>query len=442
MTVFSLDFIESLHKGKGYKLTLGVNQYIFDEDHIADMRFSEAAPNYGMYGLTTGQFSCRAYAENAENVLQNLTPNMQVSFSELSCGLVLTSASVVSKNVLSITASTKTINSSIPFYKDGYVDKGSDGKSLTYKMDEVVGDAFGLFDVPFSCSKSSGMKLYLSEFEGKGCNRIIEEASKLYGGYFCIQPSGSLMLNVYGESSGTVDGTDLDNISEIFTQSVRAITKVVATDSESGDVYTYGGLLAPWYETETLEGDYLFGEAACRSAADFMRHSYKGWSCEDVVVSQTPDLNSLFETSNGNLTIQKIDARYTKNHIIASLGAQSMQMSFADYKNSAERKLEARVKANSVYGGTSIDSKDGLMFVWQEKSESESSRKSERYGFTPGKGGVTEYSGALKSKKYPGIALNADLSGFKMQYDDTSFDFEVVIDGDNVTLKEKEKEGG
>lgn len=139
-----------MHKGKAYKLILGENQYIFDEDHLADMRYSMAAPNYGMYGLTTGQFSCRAYAENAENVLQNLTPNMQVSFSELSCGLVLTSASVVSKNVLSITASTKTINSSIPFYKDGYIDKGADGKSLKYKMDEVVGDAFGLFDVPFS----------------------------------------------------------------------------------------------------------------------------------------------------------------------------------------------------------------------------------------------------------------------------------------------------
>ncbi len=427
-----------MHKGKAYKLTLGENQYIFDEDHLADMRYSIAAPNYGMYGLTTGQFSCRAYAENAENVLQNLTPNMQVSFSELSCGLVLTSASVVSKNVLSITASTKTINSSIPFYKDGYIDKGADGKSLKYKMDEVVGDAFGLFDVPFSYGKSSGMELYLSEFEGKGCNRIIEEASKLYGGYFCIQPSGYLELNVYGESSDSVDGTDLDRISEIFTQSERAITKVVATDSESGDVYVFGREPAPWYETETLEGDYLFGEAACRSAADFMLHSYKGWSCEDVVVPQTPDLNSLFMTGGGELTVRKIDVRYTKNHIVAALGAQSMQMSFADYKNSAERKLEARVKANSVYGGTSIDSKDGLMFVWQESSESEGSRKSERYGFTPGKGGVTEYSGALVSKKLPGIALKSDLSGFTTNYDDTSIEYEMEWNGDNVTLKEKD----
>ena len=40
-----------MHKGKAYKLILGENQYIFDEDHLADMRYSMAAPNYGMYGL-------------------------------------------------------------------------------------------------------------------------------------------------------------------------------------------------------------------------------------------------------------------------------------------------------------------------------------------------------------------------------------------------------
>lgn len=426
-----------LHKGKTYELTLGENDYSFDEDHLTDLKFSASAPNYGMYGIATGQFSCRAYAENAENILQNLTPNMPVSFSELRCELILTSAAVDSKNVLSITASTKTINSGISFYNDSYIEKGTDGKSLMYDMDKVVEDAFRLFDVPYSYSASSGMKLYLCEFEGKSCSSVIEEASKLYGGYFCMQPSGFLVLNVYGQNSDTIDGTNPDNISDTLMQPERAISKIIVTDSESGDTSIYGNAAAPWYETETLEGDYLFGEAVCKSAAESMLHSYRGWSCDNVIVNQTPNLNSLFRTSSADLVVQKIDISYTKNHIVASLGADTVQTSYSDYKNAVERKLASKVKSNSIYGNTVIDSKDGLMFVWQEKSES-NTRTSERYSFSTSKGGVIKYGGAMVDSKFPEITFKSDASGFTTKYGDTSIEYEMSIDGDNLTLKEKE----
>gem|GEM_PF-5144844 len=455
MTVFSTDRTAALHRGRTYTLNLGQGRYTFNEDRLADIRFSQSAPNHGMYGITTGQLECRIYSENAENILQNLTPDTNVSFSELYCPLILSSAHIVSRNVLSITASTKTINAGISFYKNGYPAKGEDGKSIAYSMDDVVKDAFALIDIPYSYSASSGMKLYLSEFEGRSVNAIIEEASKIYGGFYCVKPTGTLSLLKYSDIAGGdgIDGTDGDITSEVCIQSSRKISRVITTDSESGEIHEYGSTSAPWYETAVLDGDYLFGEAACRTAADSMRHEYIAWNCENVVVPQPPSLGALFESYTGRkLAVGSVDVRYTKNHIISAIGASAPSADYADYKNSAERKLEARVKANSVYGGTSIDSKDGLCFVWTDKSAQSKSammaldaeltadRLGERYAFTPGKDGVVKFDGAMVDNAKPKIELKSDLSGFSTVYGDTAVEYMLEWDGDNVTLKDLPKE--
>ena len=54
---------------------------------------------------------------------------------------------------------------------------------------------------------------------------------------------------------------------------------------------------------------------------------------------------------------------------------------------------------------------------------------------------MTKYGGAMVDSKLPEITFKSDASGFTTKYGDTSIEYEMSIDGDNLTLKEKTKEG-
>lgn len=93
--------------------------------------------------------------------------------------------------------------------------------------------------------------------------------------------------------------------------------------------------------------------------------------------------------------------------------------------------LDAKTEA-LVNGNVAITGKGLYLFENGYKQMSDEEQKKAKYSFEVEKG-VTEYSGALVSKKLPGIALKPDLSGFVTKYDDTSIEYEMVWDGYNTT---------
>lgn len=168
-------------------------------------------------------------------------------------------------------------------------------------------------------------------------------------------------------------------------------------------------------------------------------YTYKSWSCGKGKADEWL-YPGAYQFGDELLTCNNVSMSVTSAGLFFAASSNAIDEDEVGYTSEVNRQLRRKLEFDKINGNVAITGKGLYFFENGYKKMSSEEQKKAKYSFKVEKG-VTEFSGALKSKKYPGIALNSDLSGFKMQYDDTSFDFEVVIDGDNVTLKEKEKDG-
>ena len=165
-------------------------------------------------------------------------------------------------------------------------------------------------------------------------------------------------------------------------------------------------------------------------------YTYHSWSCGKGKADGWL-YPGQFQFGTEFLICNNVSMSISSAGLFFSASANSIDEDEVGYTSEVNRQLKKKLEFDKINGNVAITGKGLYLFENGYKKKTPEEQKKGKYSFNV-ENGVTEYSGALKSKKYPGIALNADLSGFKMQYDDTSFDFEVVIDGDNVTLKEKD----
>ena len=299
-----------------------------------------------------------------------------------------------------------------------------------------------------------------SDIAGKTVRSLLETISTAWCGYFVIAPNYTLDFALFGDDVNTL--CDVKTHSEIEMQSERSpITQVIAY---TGSDYYYANLKddngqkieSDVLSTLTVQTDFASQEYAEMLLSRIQNYTYRSWRCSKAILERPAVLPTLSMMLNGyhfpkglditaRLIANSMTLSFTSTGVYATLGSNEVVEDEYTFLGYISRKLEEKISDGEKLGNdTLITRYQGIVHLGEKKKDEKTGEvKQDRYGYSKATSdGVVEFTGAMKSKKYPGIALKSDLSGFKMQYEDTSFDFDVVIDGDNVTLKEKGKDGG
>ena len=343
----------------------------YNQDAIADPVFSAAAPNHGMYGIATSSFSCDVFtgAGNESDILQ-LAPCSEVTFSAIpDVTFILTDASFRGKGVVSITAYTRFINSDITITAETFLERSAaTGELLTYSCKNVATAALSAMYSTGGCPAGIGEEpyLYVSQFKGKTARSVLEEISKVNGGYFFDNNGAPDFALNGGKSKGSMTLTT-DDYSAVSPGQTKTISRVFVSGVSKGDFYEVGS--GEYYNTETLSGDYLMGKTICTAAAAKLMRQYVGWKCDNILADDfTPVLHTDISFLDDEVrTAEKITMKYTKNHSVMSAGADSFSMSFADYSDMTQRALTAKLDLNKDYGTSGIDSSYGVYFVEEDE---------------------------------------------------------------------------
>ncbi len=164
-------------------------------------------------------------------------------------------------------------------------------------------------------------------------------------------------------------------------------------------------------------------------------YTYQSWSCgkgkayEWLYVGQFQFGQQFFVANNVSMSV-------SSSGLFFSSSSNTIDEDEVGYTSEVNRQLKKKLEFDKINGNVAITGKGLYLFENGYKNKTPEEQKKSKYGFEVNKG-VTKYSGALVSEKIPGIALKSDLSGFTANFGETSIEYEVNIDGDNVTLKEK-----
>lgn len=169
-------------------------------------------------------------------------------------------------------------------------------------------------------------------------------------------------------------------------------------------------------------------------------YTYRSWSCGKGKTDEWL-YPGQFQFGTQFLVCNNVSMSVSSSGLFFTASANAIDEDEVGYTSEVNRQLRRKLEFDKINGNVAITNKGLYLFENGYKSKTPEEQKKGKYSFEVDKG-VTTYSGALVSKKLPGIALKSDLSGFATNYDDTSIEYEMVWDGDNVTLKEKAKDGG
>lgn len=340
-------------------------------------------------------------------------------------------------------------------------DDENSGKITALNLVKYLADAVGFN----GCTKYiedigefGKLELKKTDIKGKTARALLETISAAWCGFFTVDANNYLDFIFFGSYTMHTICPVITN-SAIAMKSERSkITRVIAYTGS--DYYYSGDENADVFSTLTVQTEFASQEYADILLQRIGGFTYRSWDCSKAIVDVPNLTNGYLPTISTRMSgyhppndvdeaieiiANTLTLNFTDTGIYATIGCNEVTEDEYSYLGYISRKLEEKISDGEKLGNdTLITRYQGLVHLGEKKKDETTGEvKQNRYGYSKATSdGVVEFTGAMKSKKYPGIALNADLSGFKMQYDDTSFDFEVIIDGDNVTLKEKEKDGG
>ena len=298
-----------------------------------------------------------------------------------------------------------------------------------------------------------------SDIKGKTVRSLLETISTAWCGYFVIAPNYTLDFVLFGDDANTL--CDAKTHSEIEMRSERSpITQVIAY---TGSDYYYATLKdddgqkieSDVLSTLTVQTDFASQEYAEMLLSRVQNYTYRSWRCSKAILERPAVLPTLSMMLNGYHFPQGLDItarlianslvlNFTSTGIYAELGSNEVVEDEYIYLGYISRKLEEKISDGEKLGNNTLITRyQGIVHLGEKKKDKETGEvKQDRYGYSKATSdGVVKFSGSLVSEKIPEIAIKSDLSGFTAKYDDTTIDYDVIIDGDNVTLKEKEKEG-
>lgn len=220
----------------------------------------------------------------------------------------------------------------------------------------------------------------------------------------------------------------------------RSFARVLCTDNEA----VYAAQANGSGKTLIVSTDYASQELA-NSILSMMvgnenNYTYRSWSCgkgkayEWLYVGQ-------FRFGTKFLVANSVSMSVSSSGLFFSASANTVDEDEVGYTSEVNRQLKKKLEFDKINGNVAITGKGLYLFENGYKAKTPEEQKKAKYDFKVEKGGVTKYGGAMVDTKLPEITFKSDASGFTTKYGDTSIEYEMSIDGDNLTLKEKTKEG-
>lgn len=306
---------------------------------------------------------------------------------------------------------------------------------------------------------ASSYKLQKKDIKGKSLRSLLETISTVWCGYFVAVANNYLDFVFFGESANTL--CTVKRHTAIAMQSERLpITRVIAY---TGSDYYYATLKDAngiEVESDVLSTLTIQTNFASQSYADSLLsrvqgYTYRSWKCSKAIIELSEYLPTLSLGMNDYHYPEGVDPfvefianyltlNFTSTGVYAEVGCNEVTEDECAYLGYFSRKLGEKISDGEVLGNNTLITRyQGIVHLGEKKKDEKTGEiMQNRYGYANATSdGVVKFDGAMVSEKIPEIALKSDLSGFTANFGDTAIEYEMAIDGDNVTLKEKAKDG-
>lgn len=220
----------------------------------------------------------------------------------------------------------------------------------------------------------------------------------------------------------------------------RSFARVLCTDNEA----VYSADSSGSGKTLIVSTDYASQELAdsilSMMVGDDNNCTYRSWSCGKGKADEWLYVG-LFQFGQQFLVANSVSMSVSSSGLYFSASSNTVDEDEVGYTSEVNRQLKKKLEFDKINGNVAITGKGLYFFENGYKQMSAEEQKKAKYDFKVEKGGVTKFGGAMVDTKFPEITFKSDASGFTTKYGDTSIEYEMSIDGDNLTLKEKTKEG-
>lgn len=274
--------------------------------------------------------------------------------------------------------------------------------------------------------------------DGLTIRSVFETLAEAVCGYWIAVDNKIIFAN-FGQSV-TVSAAIPTAYKAIDFNGVRSFARVLCTDDDAVYSSDSGGT----GKTLIVSTDYASQELADSILSMMIgsgnNYTYRSWSCgkgkayEWLYVGQ-------FQFGTEFLVANNVSMSVSAAGLFFSASANTIDEDEVGYTSEVNRQLKKKLEFDKINGNVAITGKGLYLFENGYKAKTPEEQKKAKYGFKVEKG-VTKYGGAMVDSKLPEITFKSDASGFTTKYGDTSIEYEMSIDGDNLTLKEKTKEGG
>ena len=302
---------------------------------------------------------------------------------------------------------------------------------------------------------ASFYKLKKKDIKGKSLRSLLETISTVWCGYFTVAANNYLDFVFFGESAHTL--CSVQTHSAIAMQSERSpVTRVIAY---TGSDYYYATSKedsgkeadADVFSTITVQTSFASQDYADNLLSRVQGYTYRAWKCDKAVINLSEYLPTISLGMSGyhypdgvdpltEFTANYLTLKFTSTGVYAEVGCNEVTEDECAYLGYFSRKLGEKISDGEVLGNNTLITRyQGIIHLGEKKKDEKTGEVTQnRYGYSSATSdGVVKFGGAMVSEKIPGIALKSDLSGFTANFGETSIEYEVNIDGDNVTLKEK-----
>lgn len=274
--------------------------------------------------------------------------------------------------------------------------------------------------------------------DGLTIRAVFETLAEAMCGYWVAVDNKIIFAN-FGQSV-TVSAAVPTAYKAIDFNGVRSFARVLCTDNDA----VYSANSNGSGKTLIVSTDYASQELAdsilSMMVGDENNYTYRSWSCGKGKAYEWLYVG-LFRFGTKFLVANSVSMSVSSAGLFFSSSANTVDEDEVGYTSEVNRQLKKKLEFDKINGNVAITGKGLYFFENGYKQMSAEEQKKAKYDFKVEKGGVIKCGGAMVDSKLPEITFKSDASGFTTKYGDTSIEYEMSIDGDNLTLKEKTKEG-
>ena len=274
--------------------------------------------------------------------------------------------------------------------------------------------------------------------DGLTIRTVFETLAEAMCGYWCAVENKIIFVN-FGQSV-TASTAIPTAYKAIDFNGSRSFARVLCTDNEA----VYSANSDGSGKTLIVSTDYASQELAdsilSMMVGDGSNYTYQSWSCGKGKADEWLYVGQ-FRFGTKFLTANSVSMSVSSSGLFFSASANTIDEDEVGYTSEVNMQLKKKLEFDKINGNVAITGKGLYLYENGYKTKTPEEQKKAKYDFKVEKGGVTKYGGAMVDTKLPEITFKSDASGFTTKYGDTSIEYEMSIDGDNLTLKEKAKEG-